>query len=278
MTDGPAQGARKWLETNGYPLEMRVAKAFREAGANVTASDHYIDPETDKGREIDVVAYRHVVADNRLALIVSAVVECKNVPSGKQWVAFQGDGILPGMLIYRERVASPLGDAWLRGLAESHDVPILNNTVPHAHGITTTHQDGSTRDTAYQAVTGAVHAAVARANRWKAAPTSSADNYVAGVALPVVVLSGDLLVAKLDDADELQVEPCDHLLVTWREPIAGRELTLVNVVTENALPDFARDFVTTANALTTDRQSAAQRALAKAHEPPSFANPARRLR
>lgn len=47
---------KEWLEKQGYPLEMRVAAAFSEAGFDVRQSTYYIDPETSKAREIDVEA------------------------------------------------------------------------------------------------------------------------------------------------------------------------------------------------------------------------------
>lgn len=63
-----------WLETQGYPLEMRVASALREVGFDVSQGEYYDDPETQTAREIDVVA---VKGDDYGLLEVSVVVECK---------------------------------------------------------------------------------------------------------------------------------------------------------------------------------------------------------
>lgn len=48
---------RKWLKNQGYPLEMKVASQFRDAGFDVTLSNYYTDPENQANREIDVVAF-----------------------------------------------------------------------------------------------------------------------------------------------------------------------------------------------------------------------------
>jgi hypothetical protein len=50
------KNVREWLEGEGFPLEMRVAAAFRKTGFDVRQSSFYMDPESGKGREIDVIA------------------------------------------------------------------------------------------------------------------------------------------------------------------------------------------------------------------------------
>jgi hypothetical protein len=49
---------KKWLVESDYPLlrEMEVAARFRRGGFGVSQSDFYVDPDTEKPREIDVVA------------------------------------------------------------------------------------------------------------------------------------------------------------------------------------------------------------------------------
>jgi len=75
-----------WLEAQGYPLEMRVAKAFQIAGARVIQSEYYTDPSTEESREIDVVADWQTRIDN-LLVRVSFVIECKS-SKDKPWILF----------------------------------------------------------------------------------------------------------------------------------------------------------------------------------------------
>jgi hypothetical protein len=81
LGDAMIPKVREWLDAQGFTLEMRTASAFRAAGFEVRQSSHYIDPETGKGREIDVVA-----ADPDVLGVVDItfVVECKS--SKKPWV------------------------------------------------------------------------------------------------------------------------------------------------------------------------------------------------
>jgi hypothetical protein len=82
---------RGWLESQGFPLEMRAAAAFRQVGFEVRQSSYYIDPETSKGREIDVLA-----SDPDILGVVQIhlVIECKS--HKKPWVLLASDDTLAG--------------------------------------------------------------------------------------------------------------------------------------------------------------------------------------
>jgi hypothetical protein len=72
---------RERLEKQGFSLEMRTASAFRAAGFEVRQSSHYIDPETGKAREIDVLA---IHPDFWGVVNIRFIVECKS--SKHPWV------------------------------------------------------------------------------------------------------------------------------------------------------------------------------------------------
>ena len=94
--------------------------------------------------------------------------------------------------------------------------------------------------------------------RW--AERDSQGQTIVGVALAVVVFAGDLYVASLDEAGEVEVERADHVQVAWREPFGDSSLTLVDVVTEDALPVFCADLFKTADTLCVDGVEEAQQA------------------
>ncbi len=74
-----------WLKKEGYPLEMKVADIFRRNGFGVDQSSYFIDPETGKMREMDVIA---TAIDKYTSNInISWVIECK---SSKKypWILF----------------------------------------------------------------------------------------------------------------------------------------------------------------------------------------------
>lgn len=81
----------EWLDKTGFPLEMEAAAAFRAVGFDVRQSSVFPDPQSDKGREIDVLAQ-----DPDLVGIIdiSFVIECKS--STKPWVVFTAEDVLSG--------------------------------------------------------------------------------------------------------------------------------------------------------------------------------------
>src|SRR5262249_35932003 len=81
----------KWLEKEGYPLEMRTARAFRRSGADVAISQFYKDHESQEVREIDVIAtFGPMGASDppkSVSVAVSFVCECK-LSKENPWVMF----------------------------------------------------------------------------------------------------------------------------------------------------------------------------------------------
>jgi hypothetical protein len=81
---------RDWLEKQGYPLEMMVARALQEIDAGISQSPYYIDPETEKPREIDVVARWMKTEKNAggfLKFELFLFIECKSQQKGP-WIVF----------------------------------------------------------------------------------------------------------------------------------------------------------------------------------------------
>ena len=82
-----------WLNKSGYPLEMRVAQAFRmrlaSHGWNIRTNDTYTDPKTGTPRERDLVAYSSIdlFAKRGISLGVELFVECKSITS--PWVVLK---------------------------------------------------------------------------------------------------------------------------------------------------------------------------------------------
>jgi Holliday junction resolvase-like predicted endonuclease len=81
------QQIRNWLQSQGYPLEMRAAAAYRDAGFRVVQSNYYQDPESSDWREIDVVADRTWIAaeTNSVPIRIMFVAECK-ASREKPWI------------------------------------------------------------------------------------------------------------------------------------------------------------------------------------------------
>lgn len=84
------EDVRAWLEKGGYVLEMDVARRFAARGGMITQGAHYIDPETDKGREIDIVCTFIGSTGNADPHSIRAFIECKS--NTAPWVLFTNSG------------------------------------------------------------------------------------------------------------------------------------------------------------------------------------------
>ncbi len=82
----PEEAVKEWLSKQGYPLEMRVAAALRNAGFAVMQSAYFLDPSSAKPRELDVVAHRYWSGEN-VAWQLTLLIECK-VTKKQPWVLF----------------------------------------------------------------------------------------------------------------------------------------------------------------------------------------------
>lgn len=130
MTDQPLdQKVTEWLHKTGLPLELATAAAFKRWKFEVTHSAVYADPQTEKGREIDVVAYAR---DGTGLLQFYVVVECKASPS--PWVVLVDPSA--SSITY-----ASLGLA-SRRTRDALTVDSLNSRHPLGESLTMIHRNG----------------------------------------------------------------------------------------------------------------------------------------
>jgi hypothetical protein len=188
---------RSWLDEQGYPLEMRVARAFRQAGFRVFQSDYYRDPQTDNPREIDVVAYADAHIDD-LLLRIQFIIECKSSRS-KPWLVFCSPDVgLAAPARVAQRTASKAGSFALTKLAQRKDIQALTLfqvfDIP-AYAATQCFTTGS--DVVYTALTGLGAAIAARAKQ--ADEAVRRGQRFCTVLFPLLVIEGRLFSCTLGD-------------------------------------------------------------------------------
>jgi hypothetical protein len=238
---------RHWLETQGYPLEMRTAAALREAGFRVVQSDYYQDPHSKQHREIDVKASVQADADGAL-IRVSYVFECK-LTRDRPWILFTGERRLANPAAVAQRTASNLGRRFLMHLAKDatiQQLPLLTVPVRPGYGITQGFTTG--KDVAYEACTSVAAAAVAivgEADR----PRAHGERKYIEIAFPVVLIDGRLFEAFINESQTLEVGELTSGNLVWRNPLGNIVHSLIHIVTASHLPQFASEAMTTAASL-----------------------------
>ncbi len=237
----------EWLESEGYPLEMRVARGFRKCGFRVIQSEYYDDPDTGKSREVDVVAdvLKTCDQDRFRTWNVELVVECKM--SSKPWVLFSSGSKIASRARVAQRCASKLGQRYLIRIAKekwAQDLPLMQLPTS-GYGLTPAF-GGS--DAAFEALMSASKAAVSRVAKF--------DDLVAHtpftgfvIVFPVIVVDGLLFEASLKTDGSIKLESRDSGTIVWRNRLFQVPHTIVHVVTQSAFSGFATDAFASAHAL-----------------------------
>jgi hypothetical protein len=241
------QRLHEWLENQGYPLEMRVAKAFQAAGARVIQSEYYVDPVKDESREIDVVADWQQRLDDTLVTI-TFVVECKS-SKDKPWILFVSpEARLNDRARVAQRAASRLGRQVLSMIARessAQDLPIFR--LPDAPAYSITQAFTSNHDLCYAAATtvaGACFAQAREADRPVANALIRRQNLE--IILPVLVTEARLFAASLQQDSSVSLVERTSGVLLWRNPIVGLSHTVIHVLTLPALEQFIADARTSA--------------------------------
>ena len=224
-----------WLEGEGFPLEMRVAAAFRKAGFEVRQSDVYMDHESGKTREIDVIA---TDSDYLGVVVTHFVIECKS--SKKPWILLSSDDALSN---YKNLLAfGVLSENVLKVLASRitseeslHALPWLS--MGRRGGYALRQAFSKNLDVAYTAAISVAKACGDLAHSTDT--TMPIRSFI--FAFPIIVIDTPLLECTLQDDGQLQLDevPQGEFLFTTRLP--NYFGSCIRVVTEDYVQVVAQE-------------------------------------
>ena len=229
MSEADCQAAvEKWLEKQGYPLEMRTSRTFQRRGWFLHQSRIYKDPTLGKDREIDVLSFND---DPNKKLHGHFVIECKWSPD-KPWVLF----------VTANQTLTSLGhfrSTPMTSRACEVTAPILEADIPWfplfsgiEEGYSVVQAFG--RETPADAAYSAVQSAVGAANFFAVdMDKDSSDHSI--VYVPTIVLAGPLFRCSLSDKGDVSVLPINIGCVLHRTIDFN---ACVHIVRESALDEF----------------------------------------
>ncbi|MFG1891838.1 hypothetical protein ACGFIR_28700 [Micromonospora sp. NPDC049051] len=263
---------QQWLSNQGYPLEMRTAQAFREIG-NVRQSDYYYDSESACHREIDVVV--SMISNARSRMEWLDVLLCIEAKSGtdKPWVLFCGERVPPLHPVAQvvQRFTSPAAREWIEAAAHSHEVralPLLTIEEHPGHNLikATLGPNQQREDIAYKAIISAVKAAHWETTRKDIYPTL---NEISVIAFPVIVIDAPLFKCDIDEAGGLRLWRVDAGTLIWHNNVvpSAPPHTIVHVVTEAGIQEYARQASETSRGLSKSYDRIRRLALARQRSP-----------
>lgn len=249
---------RKWLESTGFPLEMAAANAFRTAGFTIRQSVTYIDPETDKGREIDIVA---IDPDWIGAIEISFILECKS--SSKPWVVFTSlDAWAAFSRPHMFAVMSKQGHQYLsKRISDPAIQHHIERPSSGGYGIRQALSEGG--DAAYTAACGVLKAAASIAH----SPMNEEVN-TASFAFPVIVVDTPIFECALNEDGSLCMKEVSQSEFLFSMAIPKPIATCIKIVTKSELSNFSNWAKGVADRLRADLQKEEESFLASLGGPP----------
>lgn len=216
---------KEWLDSQGYPLEMRVAERFQQAGFSVLQSRYFNDPEENKQREIDVTAAVLKIGKRCLSSVIF-MIECKK-SADKPWLIFMPPEPTEQHILRSAHGTFAVSNKVREDLPETirmqwGSVPSLHPGTRYGHGITQAFTKGV--DVPYKAVMGALKAAL-----WRSSTYESIEEYV--FAIPLVVIDGKLYECSLDSAGRSELTEVESGTLVLRIKIGQLESPKVRIVT-----------------------------------------------
>lgn len=240
--DDYVEQIRTWINKTGMPLEMRVAQALRGKGLEVQQSVYFTDPTSKQRRETDVIAGRSESVTSDYRAHCCLVVECKNT-TDKTWVAYVNDKPSTGLDLFWPSAAarSWWDDPAIQVALSGQLLGDLASTV--AFKVATAHTSPtSEREPSYDALSAVTSAARGLLADWSAAQsrfiTSWGTPQFLGAVVPVVVISGRLVTARLTTAGKLEVAEAQHVQATWPSADAAGNPGIVHIVCQALLTEF----------------------------------------
>jgi hypothetical protein len=223
---------RTWLNTQGSPLEMRTAAAFRADGFEVTQSTHFTDSETQKSRELDVFA-RDIDPSHQGILDINFVIECK--ASAKPWVLLCSPDTMVG---YNRFFSFAVSSESARHLLDKHFSELMEKLPWFSkQGLVgySVRQAYSDNDVAFAATLAIAKAAVSV----RRAVEERYKKFI--FTFPVIVIDAPLFLCSLETDGNLKLEEVDEGEVLFLPAVPETLQTCIRIVTAKRLPLFVAE-------------------------------------
>lgn len=248
---GVEKNVLEWLHEQGYPLELATGAAFREAGLSSFVSYFYGDPEAEKYRQIDVLAWTGI-DQNEIEVKISFVVECK-ASIAHPWVYFVDTPARPYTALTRTNflLGTPLMPFFMRQIMRRRpDVGRSSLFGPIERLGYGTRTAFAKADIAYQAVMSVLSAAQWQLER-TASEAEATDYPIIELVYPVVVFDNALFEYSLESGRAEKLERRPSGIVAW--PLPSRShFAFVHLVAADSLKDWIREAKESFDQLTSD--------------------------
>ncbi|MBE0680528.1 MAG: hypothetical protein IH589_01330 [Anaerolineales bacterium] len=259
---------KKWVEEQGYSLEMRVAKKFQESGFQVSQFEHFIDQESGSVRPVDVVvSLSKDIGNSRI--VIKLYIECKYSAKDKPWVIVVTSDKFDKFSFFSRILKGEHPSSWsnidiLQGRVAAKIVQALDSNLSldvfsiKNPGYVVAESLTNQKDHAYEAIiqiSKSVEAHDTESEETYKQTTQTLDDseitdssssfgLFVSIAFPIVVINGQLFESYLGNNNEVEVSEIQSgmVFVPYRRreanPHSQVVLSPVTVVTEKYLDNY----------------------------------------
>lgn len=237
-----------WITESGHPIELKAGKYFHNKDWNLSYNRYFLDKDEQKGREIDICAFKRLTEylKNDLSIGIHIIAEVKYGKKDRPWVFFmtpfksyEGNQGYGRLHVKQNISADVLSYQEIEKKSEFSSVKQLGRSYLEAF---------SKRDNIsariFEALTKAVKAAeyvleVNQEAHKTITPQDSTEKHIEFVE-PAVIFDGELFEAFLNDKEEIELVPNNHILVgfDYKSKAYQRHDYTVHVLTMSALPGY----------------------------------------
>ncbi|UKS64699.1 hypothetical protein [Rossellomorea marisflavi] len=231
----------------GFPLEMEITQTLRENDWAVRNGSYYIDKDEDKGREIDIIATKHIVNEIEETgfsreVVFSLIIEIKKT-EGKPWVFFtsEAEGSIEKILPIDVAIAGFKTQSYLLMRMFRENSHQIHTRIGRNFYVGFSGNGG--RDDIYKALSSVIKATRHSLENSVAAGNKGGDELFYYYE-PVVVIKGNLFEVYIDDEGKQVLEEADYIqtqfnYISSNYPIKSRKI--VHVIKADYLPQFINE-------------------------------------
>ena len=225
---------KEWLDKQGYPLEMKVATELLNNDFQPLQSNYYIDPQSEKHREIDVVGQIGFTLNGH-NIFFKLIVECKN-NIAKPWITFSSNShIVSEKNFLTQRPSTGIGRSYLDYLYDNNlfdEADYFKRPSSFAYNATQAFETES--DKVYSAMMSIVNATMYRRDKLN---SDLKYNKYCEIYFPIIVLGGKLFDCHLDESNEMKVLEVDHKILLWKNNVLGGGNAIIEISTFNSFKE-----------------------------------------
>jgi hypothetical protein len=226
------QKIKNWIEQNGYPFEMIVAKSFKEAGFEISQSVLFKDEETGKYRETDIIAHETKNIRN-VWFNISFIVECKK-SNEKPWIIFKNNEqytlLNKKYPVLITKNGNILIDSIIRN--SQYRSPLLFPPIKDSgYNIVTAFNTKS--DAAY-----AASQSVIKACEYLLSKSNESSKKFCNLYVPVIAIEGELYESYLNSDNKLELNEVDSSSIISTKSFEENNSNYIRIVSSKNLDDF----------------------------------------